>query len=138
MDTLKNISLYLVLAAVFLFFFKNIESEFVFTYLKSNIIQIQITILAINTAIYSFLIVEISRLSGGKGANFSNTIKELKISVWEQIGLLFISFIVLSLENSTVYFNHANFVYEFALIFVIIFTVDILRDLSFSIFELFK
>jgi hypothetical protein len=138
METLKNISLYLVIAAIFLFFHKLIESEYVFNYLKNNTIQLQITILAINTAIYSFLIVELSRLANGNTPNFSSTIKELKISLWEQIILIILSFIILSLIHSSVYFAYSDYIYEFLLIFIILFTIDILRDLSFSIFELYK
>ena len=118
-----------------------LESKIFPTYLRDNIVIILITLLAINTATISVVVAKLHDISEKLNVDFSKTIREVKISLLEQILLIVITVILLILYNSPVikcrFLYHETFFNTF-FITVFIYAVDILRDTGMAVFDILK
>lgn len=136
MNTIKNISFYIVLGIIITLLGKFLESDFLFKYLKENIIGLLLTLLAINTATLGLIASKIQDIVVDYPKfDFSSTIKEMKTSLLEQIILICTSVITLLLLDS----NKIDFVYKtdignIILTTVLIYSVIILWDTGKAVF----
>ena len=128
------ISLLLVVTSIFL------ESEFLFEFLKNDIILVLVTLLAINTATYGFLVSRIDDISKSvKGEFFENSIKEVKKSLLAQVRLIGISIVLSVIADSQLIIDVCvcmKHILNFGFIIIFVIAMDILRDTGLSIFEL--
>lgn len=140
MTYVKNISFYLVISAIITSFSIFCEADFLFEYLQDNIIGLQITLLAINTATVGLVATKIQDVVLQQPhLNFSSVIKEMKISLREQIILISLSIIVLILcDSSKIEFINKDIVCDSILVGVLVYSLDILWDTGKSVFVIIE
>ena len=108
-------------------------------FLITNIINLQITLLAINTATLGLIISKIYEiLKEYPLIDLAQPIKEMKVSLKEQIILIGISFISLILLNNNleniIDFEHKKLILNIILLSVLVYCIDILRDTGKAVF----
>lgn len=141
MDKLKEISFYIVISLAIAGLSEWIESEFITKYLSENLITLLIALLAINTTTSSVLMTKLKEIADATGGNFTNTIIQLRYSIYEQIVYIIVAIIVLILADSkkVVGLNtYAEFVLECLLIAVFVAAMHTLFDTAKSIFVILK
>lgn len=136
MNTIKNISFYIVLGIIITFLGKFLESDFLFKYLKENIIGLLLTLLAINTATLGLIASKIQDIVVDYPKfDFSSTIKEMKTSLLEQIILICTSVItLLLLDSNKIDFAYKTDIGNVILTTVLIYSVTILWDTGKAVF----
>lgn len=137
---LQRLSTYIVISAFFVWTSILLKSDFLSTFLLDNIVVIIITLLAINTATYGFIISKIDEISKDAEIDFfEEATGEIKKSLKCQLYLIAASILVLILDSSvliTETLEIPQFVFDFLLVFIFVFSLDLLRDTGFAIFEL--
>lgn len=133
---LKNISFKLILAGVVVFICDSLESTILYNYLNDNLISLLLTLLAINTATSGLIASKIQDiLLEIPEIDFKSTIKEMKLSLLEQIVLIFFSISTLVLDDSKIlYFEHKDCVLNIVSVAVLIYSIEILWDTGKSVF----
>ena len=113
-----------------------LDSDFLFQYLNESIIGLLITLLAINTATTGLVASKIQELIFKyPGIDLSNSIREMKFSLFEQIVLIIICLIGLILfDSKLVYFPYKDLVLNSLLLAILIYDIDILWDTGKSVF----
>lgn len=138
MDKAKSISFFLVLSALIVGACKLLESDYLVTYLKENLITILIALLAINTTTGSVVMTKLQEIALTKGINFSSTIHELKVSVIEQVIYIIASLLILICMDSDsiiqLYHPVVATALEISLISVFLASLHNLYDTANSIF----
>lgn len=140
MKVIKNISFFLILGLIISFIAKFFESDFLFQYLKDNIIGLLITLLAINTATTGLIASKMQDLLVNYPTfDFSNTIKEMKLSLLEQIILIGISILSLILQSSQkITFIYKEFIFNIILVSVLIYAINVLWDTGKGVFVIIE
>ena len=136
MNTLKNISFYVVLGVLITFLGQFLESDFLFEYLKENIIGLLLTLLAINTATLGLIASKIQDIVVKYPKfDFSSTTKEMKTSLKEQIILICVSVLTLFLLDTSKYqFDYKTEVGNVIMTTVLIYSINILWDTGKAVF----
>lgn len=140
MKNLKNISFFFVIALAITSIGNVLDSTFLFTYLQGNIISLLITLLAINTATSGLIASKIQDFIIQKPEiDFSSTIKEMKLSLLEQIILIIVSVISLIVQNSKkIQIEFKDDICNILLITVFIYAIDILWDTGKAVFVIIE
>ncbi len=141
MKTLKNISFFVILGGVINYLCAILKSSYLTNFLNENIILIFIPLLAINITTSSFIIGKLSDITEKYGTNFTNTYKELKTALFEQLILIIIAIVCLIVKNSCYFIQLGSnymFIADSLLIGAFIYNIDILRDTGISIFQIFE
>lgn len=140
MKLVKNISFFIVLAIIITFIGKVIESKFLFTYLRENIVGLLLTLLAINTATLGLIASKIQDiLKDYPKFNFTTTIKEMKISLMEQIILIIVSILCLLLADSEkITYENKDLIANIVLTSILIYAVNILWDTGRAVFVIIE
>lgn len=140
MKNLKNISFFFVIALSITAISNILNSTFLFIYLQTNIISLLITLLAINTATSGLIASKIQDFVIQKPEiDFSPTIKEMKVSLFEQIILIVISVISLIFQNSTkIELEFKDDICNIILITAFIYAIDILWDTGKAVFVIIE
>lgn len=134
---LRSIFIALGVACAFQFIFVEIQSGFVFEFLKSNITNLQVALLAVNAATLGIVLTKIRELIDkvGKSEEFEATRKEMLLSIKEQVALIGFSLFLLALasaKNLPLCFSD-NF-FQTLLLASFIYSLLILYDTARSIF----
>lgn len=140
MKLVKNISFYIIISIIITFLGFKLESKFLFKYLQENIIGLLLTLLAINTATLGLIASKIQDIVVKyPQMDFSETIKQMKISLLEQIILIIISILCLLLMDSRI------ITYEFKieignvfLVSILIYAINILWDTGKGVFVIIE
>lgn len=132
----KQISVYILISLFCVFLTKILKSDFIFQYLRDNIITLLVTLLAINTATLGLIASKIQDLiSQYKGISFKETIDEMKLSLLEQIILIIISFLTLVIQDSPIInFEYKETICNIILTFVLVYSISILWDTGNAVF----
>lgn len=140
METIKDISMYLILSIVATVFCYLLESSFLFDYLQNNIIGLLITLLAINTATSGLVASKMQDLKLQKPQiDLKEPIKQMKLSLVEQIILIAVSIIFMTILNSSlVNFDYKEHLFNGGLIFVLIYALAILMDTGKAVFTMIE
>lgn len=141
MSRIKYIIYYLAISIVIYGLCFILESTFFFEFLRENIVVLLITLLAINTATISVIVAKLHEISISVQKNFDKTIKEVKVSLLEQIILIAVSSLLLIFYHSPVIqncFKYYNALFDTLFTVVFIYSIDILRDTGIAIFEIIK
>lgn len=135
-EHLKNISFVLVISTILVIVCKQLETDFLFTYLANNLIGLLLTLLAINTATLGLIASKMQDILRDKPEfNFDRTIKQMKLSLLEQIVLIIISIVTLVLQSSKVLtINHKQEITDIFLVSVLIYSINILWDTGKGVF----
>jgi hypothetical protein len=135
-NTLKNISFYLLISFLFCFVSHTLQSKNLLNYLSINIIGLLFTLLAINTATSGLIASKMQDLVFKfPRFDFKETIKQMKLSLFEQIILIVISAITITLQGSKlVDFSKKEFTLDIILVSIMIYSIDILWDTGRAVF----
>ncbi|MFZ4056985.1 MAG: hypothetical protein ACOYKE_02550 [Ferruginibacter sp.] len=136
MSEIKNISFILVASAIVVMFCNYLQTDFLFKYLTDNLISLLLTLLAINTATLGLIASKMQDIVADQPEfDFSRTIKEMKLSLLEQIVLISLSIIILILQDSKLFtIVHKATISNIILVGVLIYSINILWDTGKSVF----
>lgn len=136
MKLIKNISFFIVIAIFLTFLGVKLESKFLFKYLQENIISLLLILLAINTTTLGLIASKIQDIVVKiPEIDFSDTIKEMKKSLLEQIILIIVSaFCLLLMDSVKITFEHKSEIGNVMLISIFIYAINILWDTGKSVF----
>lgn len=100
MESIKQISTYVVFGFALSGASAILHSNFLSRYLQENLITLLIALLAINTTTISVVMTKLKEISDSKGGDFSSTIRELRNSIIEQVVLVVGASVLLILSDS--------------------------------------
>ncbi len=138
---IKNTFLSIGIASATQWVLSTLNSNYLFEFLKQNIVNIQIGLLAINTSTLSIILTKLRDLidSGLPHNTFTSTKKEMFLSIKEQIFLIITSLVILSLaEAKNLPFLISVNVFQTILIACFVYELMILYDTAKSIFILLE
>ena len=132
-------SLFMSIGVAFLFqaFFVQIQSTTVFEFLKANITNIQVALLALNTATLSIVLTKIKELidKTDKRDAFETTRKEMMLSINEQVALIVASLMIIALSAAKApLIEVSDLFYPTLLLAAFIYSLLILYDTAKSVF----
>lgn len=150
-ETLTYLSFYCVIAIALTLLSLALGSDFILLFMEDKLVEILITLLAINTATSSFIIAKIGDIYVENIA-FTKTINEIKKSLYEQIVIICVAFLICLIHDSnfvpsTSFKNFQQLttaqiwltsIFTFAYVFLFIYALDILRDTGKAVFEFYK
>lgn len=136
MTLIKSISFYIIIGFLISWSSQWLESDFLFKYLKENIVGLLITLLAINTATLGLISSKIQDIVLKEPMlDFKTTIKEMKVSLLEQIFLIGSSIVCLLLmESPKIIFHCKDLVGNTILTTILIYSIAILWDTGKAVF----
>lgn len=136
MKLVKNISFFIIIAIIITFLGATLESKFLFKFLQENIISLLLILLAINTTTLGLIASKIQDIVVKiPEMDFSDTIKEMKTSLLEQIILIIASvFCLLLMDSNKISFEYKNEIGNVILISIFIYAINILWDTGKSVF----
>ena len=139
---LKRISLMIIISiaieAICLF----LQSNFLVPFLVNKIVEIQITLIAINTATSSFIVSKLQEISKLYDRSFKSIYEEIKLSLFEQIALIVFSILCLTIRQSSLLmplfksYSDLKYIFGVFMIFSFICSIDILRDTGAAMFNI--
>ena len=139
---LKRISLMIIISiaieAICLF----LQSNFLVSFLVNKIVEIQITLIAINTATSSFIVSKLQEISKLYDRSFKSIYEEIKLSLFEQIALIVFSILCLTIRQSSLLmplfksYLDLKYIFGVFMIFSFICSIDILRDTGAAMFNI--
>lgn len=99
---LKSSLISVGIACLATFLLESIGSQYLFDFLKQNVINIQIGLLAINTATLGVVLTKLRDLvdKGIPLSKFSNARSEMLLSIKEQMALIIAALIILSTDSA--------------------------------------
>lgn len=136
----KEISAYIIIAIAVNIISHLLGTKYLFTYLSTNLITIQITLMAISAAIRGLVVTKLQDIKNKyPNTSIKPITKALLFSFKEQLALLCISIILIMIADSKIsmqfkYDNYIDFSVEVMLFTVFIYAIDILWDTGKSIF----
>lgn len=138
MRILKNILLYTLISFIVLLFSNMLKSDFLYSFLKKDLMNILIGLLGLNIAILSILVSKLSEIKKNiKSLNIQDITREMKFSLIE-----FFVVIILAVSSSIigdsqqVQFFSKNLVINSILLSTLIYALVIIWDTGHSIFVL--
>lgn len=116
-----------------------LESDYIFHYIQGNVIGIQVTLLSINTATLGLIASKIQEISLQYNIDFTDTVREMKFSLKEQIALIITSIATLIIMKSKLLtMGCQEFVGNAILSSVVIYALNILWDTGKSVFVIIE
>ena len=102
-SVLKSSLISVGIACIASFLLQSIGSRYLFDFLQNNIINIQIGLLAINTATLGVVLTKLRDVvdKGAPLSRFFSARKEMLLSIKEQMSLIVSALIILSVESAT-------------------------------------
>lgn len=139
---IKNTCVFIVLGILMTSFCSLIESEFLATFLHQNIISLTITLIAITSAVRAIILSKLTEIKiSNKQIDFSETFKELKISIYEQVAMIVISILTISIGDSKLLIANPNipiwFIVNSILTTVLFYSIYILYDTAIAVIDIF-
>ena len=137
LEKLKNIIFIIFLGGVLLVFNHIVDSTFITTFLKKDLITILIALLAINITTFSVILTSINSIKKEFKCNFKNTIKEMKKSITEQVLHIIIAVMIISMMESVLFkYSHQyiKIIVETCLTSVFVAALFNLHDTAASVF----
>lgn len=140
MNVVKNICLCLVLALGFNVLEICLKSSFIDNFMTEQIIGIQLSLMAITIATYTFIISKLEELSKEHPDSFNKTYKALKGAMIEQLYCIGITVFLLILKYSyflkSLEFQYFDLIINTLISTVFIYAIDILKDVGLAVFVL--
>jgi hypothetical protein len=136
-DVLKTTFISLGLACLAQLFLYLMQADFVFLFLKSNITNLQVALLAVNTATLGIVLTKIREIIDrtGNRAAFDSVRSEMLLSIKEQVTLIAASLTILALESAkNLPVAVSSEIFQAALIASFIYSIFVLYDTAKSVF----
>ena len=119
-----------------------LKSTYPAKFLEDKIVELLITLMAINTATAGIIVSKIDDISKRYNADFSNSVRSIKKSILMQIWLVAISALILVLFNSaviaTTFPEYYKSLFDTVLLIIFIAAIDILKDTGLAIFKIYE
>lgn len=141
MKIIKEILLSLVLGYFLAKFSFALESDYLNKFASDNLIMLLIALLAINTTTIGVVAVKMKDISDKYQIKFNSTIKSMKLSIHEQVGLIVIAVIFQLIKTSKFLislYSGIDFISTVVLLAVIIYAIIILYDTANSVFVILE
>ena len=142
MNSLRKIAIYFAIAVSINWLAGILKSTYPAKFLEDKIVELLITLMAINTATAGIIVSKIDDISKRYNIDFTKSVKEIKKSILMQIWLVGISALILVLFNSSVIEKTLPEYYksfcDTALLTIFIAAIDILRDTGLAIFAIYE
>lgn len=132
--TLLNHIFYLVFSVASFAISKWAGSTLIVSYLVPNLITIVIALLAINIQTIAVMTLKLREISNNQTQIFRKTIKEIKLSIFEQILLLGISIVIVGAFHSQE-FQNKNLMIGIGSFYVLYASLHIFIDISLSLID---
>lgn len=119
------------------FFLHQIQSDFIFVFLKSNITNLQVALLAVNTATLGIVLTKIREIidETGRRAEFESTRNEMFLSIKEQVALVAASLFIVAIDSAkNLPIAVPSVALQVTLIASFIYSIIILYDTAKSVF----
>jgi hypothetical protein len=116
-----------------------LQSDFLQNFLEDKLIEILVTLLAVNTATLGIILLRLGELCDKHKTKFPIIVSAMKLSVAEQIGLIIVATICLILRGSKLIQENGemvNFCCGTVLIAVAIYAVVVVFDTAMAAFDL--
>lgn len=135
MDLLKNISLCIVGGLILNGVSVWIGSDFLGEFLKANLITLLVALLAINTTTISVIMTKLRELSKDTRV-FSNSMREMRVSIVEQVVLIVLAVFLQTIMSSRLYVwtDVGAFLLSTALLAIFFYAIHILWDTANGVF----
>jgi len=136
-EHIKNGALFLVISAIVQTVSAWLQSNFIETFLKENLITLLLALMAINTTTVSVIMTKLREISDDNGIDFSQTIKAMRESITEQVVLLIVAVLVLIVQSSAMLasvWSGINTATTIVLITTFLYAVQVLYDTAQGIF----
>lgn len=136
-DVLKTTFMSFGIACTIQLFLHQIQSSFIFDFLKSNITNIQVALLAVNTATLGIVLTKIREIidKSGQRAAFDSTRCEMLLSIKEQVVLIAASLFILAIESAKdLPIAISSEIFQAALTASFIYSIFVLYDTAKSVF----
>lgn len=136
-NVLKTAFLSFGIACTVQFLLHQMQSDFLFLFLKSNITNVQVALLAVNAATLGIVLTKIRELIDKTGQRdaFDSTRKEMLLSIKEQVALIAVSLFILSIEAAKSFpVAVPSYVFQATLIASFIYSMFVLYDTACSVF----
>lgn len=142
MEIIKNSCLYIVFGLITTTFCCWLDSNFLSNFLHNQIITLLITLVAITSAIRALILGKITDLSkDNRDLDIQETFKELKVSLYEQITMIFLSILLLVIYNSNRFKISSDVYYQFIidslLTTILFYNIYILCDTGKAIIDIY-
>lgn len=133
---LKYLSIFFSISILFEILMIYIESDYLNSFLKENILTILLAFLAINTATLGVIASKIQEIkSKYNNLKFGNTISEMRFSLKEQVVLLIMNIFVLVIDDSKlICFEHKDLIFNSLLSSIFFYSIYILWDTGKAVF----
>ncbi|NTU50021.1 MAG: hypothetical protein HGA87_03880 [Desulfobulbaceae bacterium] len=99
-DIFKTICMSIVLGVVLIVLSLVLDSDFIFGFLSKDLISLLVALMAINTTTMGVIMGKLKEIADQQDVDFSSTIKEMKVSVYEQVVLIIVAILLLVLKRS--------------------------------------
>ncbi|MFW5871644.1 MAG: hypothetical protein ACOCUT_00910 [bacterium] len=140
-NIIKNSCTVVVFGFVLNFISNKLKSDYLITFIDQNLITLLIALLAINITTLSVIMSKLWEIADKHHINFSNTVKQMKLSILEQILFIGIAIVLQILKTSIYLKAHLSGIESISnvlLIAVFIYDILVLYDTSRSIFIILK
>lgn len=137
-ETVKNASVCILAGIIAGCVSHGLRSPYLSNFLEANLILLLIALLAINTTTISVIMTKLRELSS-KPSDFRRTAHELKWSVREQVILVILSILLLTLKKSQLvvaHVPHSDFGFEVLLLSGFFYAIYILYDTANAVFDI--
>lgn len=134
---LKSSLISVGIACLGTFLLESIGSSYLFDFLKANVINIQIGLLAINTATLGVVLTKLRDLvdKGIPLSKFSTARSEMLLSIKEQVALIIAALLILSIESAaSIPFSIPPELIRILLLSCFVYSLMILYDTAKSVF----
>ncbi len=141
MERIKNLSLFLVISTVIQLISVWLQSNFIGSFLKENLITLLLALMAINTTTISVIMTKLRDISDNDGVDFSRTIMAMRESIVEQVVLLVIAGSLLILQSSEllrVQWKSMDMISNILLLSTFLCSIQILYDTAQGVFVISK
>jgi hypothetical protein len=118
-----------------------LQSEFLIRFLDANLITLLVALLAINTTTMSVIMTKMREITQNNKASFESSVKEMRLSIIEQVGLIGAAIIVQSLKASTGFMSLGTwmpFVISSLVVTIFFYALYILWDTANGIFVILR
>ncbi len=118
-------------------FLHQIQTDFVHTFLRLNITNLQVALLAVNSATLGIVLTKIRELMDktGEQVAFNSVRNEMLLSIKEQMALIAISLLILAAEDAKRFpFEISADIFRTVLIATFVYTMIVLYDTAKSVF----
>lgn len=118
------------------------QSDFLAVFLRQNIVSLTITLIAITSAVRAIILSKLTEIKlANEEIDFTSVFKELKISVYEQIFMVIISIITLTIGDSKIFPEYKNadisLCVNSILSSVLFYSIYILHDTAIAVINIF-